>query len=109
MKILKVIGVAALLSFAWGCDSNGDDGGEIPSEIATILNANCGDCHGDPPANSAPFPIVNCNDVMAAFSGIEAAINSDDPDAVMPPGGQLPEGPLTTLNDWLDEGAPPCE
>jgi hypothetical protein len=108
MKIWKIVMMTAALAFAAGCGSS-DDGGEIPGDIATILSQNCGDCHGDPTANDAPFPIVTCNDVIAAFDGIRARINTEDPALVMPPGAPLAAGPLGTLNDWLDDGTPGCE
>jgi hypothetical protein len=108
MKISKVFGLAAALALLWGCGSS-DDGGEIPGDIATILSQSCGDCHGNPVANDAPFPIVTCNDVIAALNGIRTRINSEDLAVVMPPGAPLAAGPLATLNEWLDDGAPPCQ
>ena len=115
MKTLKFLGVAAALALVWGCDSS-DDAQPLPSNIATIISQNCGSCHGDPTANDAPYPIVNCDDVLAAspsggtvLSAIQARINTDDAALVMPPGSPLADGPLDALNAWIADGAPPCE
>jgi uncharacterized membrane protein len=116
MKLVKIFGgLLALSLLTSSCDSSSD--AELPSDVASILNQNCQSCHGNPPAD-APMPLVTCNDILAAsptnssitvLQAVQNRINSTDDSLVMPPGNQLAAGPLATLNDWLDQGAPPCE
>ena len=107
MTRLMMLGVAAALALAAAACGDSDDGGEIPANIATILNQNCADCHGDPPVDGVPYPILTCNDVIAEFDLIQNRINNEA--APMPPDGLMADGPRNELNEWLDDGAPPCE
>lgn len=114
MKLAKGFAIATAVGLLWGCDTNGEGGGEIQAEAAEVLSENCESCHVE--GGSGPMPITNCDDILAAtptdsdttvYAEIETRINDEaDP---MPPSGLLPEDERDTLNDWIDDGVPDCE
>jgi len=108
-----------------GCTDLGDEAGlpdgadetSFVEEVAPILQANCIVCHGAGGgeagldlssrdgllAGGASGPaVVEGN---AAGSLLVQRISAADPGQRMPPGGQLAAGQISTIRDWIDEGA----
>ena len=40
--------------------------GDLPADVASVLQAKCQTCHRAPPINHAPFPLLTYEDVLAA-------------------------------------------
>jgi hypothetical protein len=87
--------------------------GALPCEVDAILAKNCRSCHGEQPKFGAPMPLTNDAQLHApavtdksksVFQMVKARIN--DATRPMPPGGLLPANELSTVNAWLDKGAP---
>ncbi|MET0283741.1 MAG: hypothetical protein ABW352_04705 [Polyangiales bacterium] len=101
-------------------DAGARDGGgttaalhKLPCDIDRIVSAKCGVCHGEDP--SAPMALTTATDFQAItadkgamYQTAKAKINAADPRGRMPPvsNDPLTADELTTLNAWLDKGAP---
>jgi hypothetical protein len=89
-------------------------GGNLPCNVAKVVAEKCGNCHGANP--SAPMPLVTYAQWQAAAitdktkKNIDVAkvrINATGPTAMPPPAiGTLTAEEKTTLNNWLNAGAP---
>ncbi len=87
----------------------------LPCDIHAIVSKHCGMCHGDPAQFGAPMSLTSDRHFHAAavtdktkevHELVKMRVNaSSEP---MPPPGTttLSESELSTLNDWLDRGAP---
>jgi hypothetical protein len=84
-----------------------DDTAGIPCDVYTVLDAHCHRCHTDPPANSAPFPLLTWEHFQADYFGKpvwQRAQKAIQPDAVprMPYGEDpLPEETRAVLDAWF--------
>lgn len=90
-------------------------------EALRVLEAKCQRCHGDPPKNGAPMPLVTYEDTQATWSAtqdvhhvMERAVSSDfmpyvelnePPASLMPPVEPLDAEEKATLLAWLRAGA----
>ncbi len=109
-------------------DPAGDDApaqGTFRGSVAPIINASCG-CHVvgagglvfgedayaalvEQPANGAALSYVVPGDVEASYlvhkiRGTQATVGGAG--GIMPQGGMLSDGEITTIEDWIDDGAP---
>jgi mono/diheme cytochrome c family protein len=87
----------------------------LPCDVAKLVTAHCGSCHGTTPAGGAPMTLRSALDFQAmlksgktARESVKSRINETDTKKVMPPAGTNPlsKAELGVLNTWLDKGAP---
>lgn len=86
--------------------------GTLPCDVDTVLQTVCQQCHGSPPQNDAPFPLVTYADTQTNVSGrplwsymLAALQNNRMP---LPP-ATLSSDQHDALMAWLQAGAPPAE
>lgn len=86
----------------------------LPAEVAAIVEARCGNCHGASISGGAPMTLVTWESMHAAsitrpseqvFQTVAARIH--DAARPMPASGMLPANELAILDDWIAAGAPP--
>jgi hypothetical protein len=92
----------------------GGAAGSLPCDVKTIIDEKCGTCHKNPPAFSAPMPLVTLADFQApgktdpskkAHELVKARINRTGAGQMPPPPTTLTPAELQKLNQWLDGGA----
>jgi hypothetical protein len=98
-----------------GTGGAGGAGANVPCNVAKVVAAKCGTCHGAVPA-SAPMSLVTHAQWQAAgvtdktkknFELAKVRINATGPTAMPPPAiATLTADEKTTLNTWLNAGAP---
>jgi Copper type II ascorbate-dependent monooxygenase, C-terminal domain/Copper type II ascorbate-dependent monooxygenase, N-terminal domain len=85
----------------------------LPCDVDAALEAQCRQCHADPPRYGAPMPLETYEDMHApaasdpshrVFELMLARIHDDV--APMPPSGELSEAEAAALDAWLASGAP---
>lgn len=92
--------------------------GGLPCAVKQIVQERCGTCHGEPPTFGAPMALTTHSQFAAparsdasrkTYEMVKARINTAVAAALMPPASsdQLSAAELSTLNAWLDQGAPP--
>lgn len=91
---------------------------ELPCDVATVVAARCGSCHGASPIGGAPMSLVTHADWSAQHKSLTtvpgqtmevaqlAAKRINDAAKPMPPGALLPENERSMLNAWLERGHP---
>jgi hypothetical protein len=93
---------------------SGGGSGSPPCAVKQIIDAKCGTCHKNPPAFSAPMPLVTLADFQAAgktdptkkaYELVKARINRMGAGAMPPPPTSMSAAELQMLNGWLDGGA----
>ncbi len=104
----------AVLAFT-GCSHAAADG-EIPCDVARVLEAKCLRCHGAEPRHGAPYRFTSLSRIREVrggkpvFERIELAIEEDfmPPLEVEddPPVAPLDVGERATLVGWTSAGAP---
>jgi hypothetical protein len=87
----------------------------VPCAVSALVQAKCGSCHGATPV-SAPMPLVTQAHWQAMstvdrtkkyFELAKVRVNATGPTAMPPPSiGTLTADEKTTLNNWLNAGAP---
>jgi hypothetical protein len=90
-------------------------GAGVPCAVQSIVKAKCGSCHGATPV-SAPMPLVTqahwqalsrVDPTKKYFELAKVRVNASGPSAMPPPSiGTLSAEEKTTLNNWLNAGAP---
>lgn len=86
-----------------------DAGPHLPCEVDAVLKARCQGCHGAPPTQGAPFPLVQQADFLAPYftTTVLAAARQAIETGTMPLGGPpLEAGEKAVLLQWLEAGAP---
>lgn len=75
--------------------------------IATIINQNCVNCHGDA-SPQAGLSLSNYQNVKSAIlnKNLTEKINEDPNFSVMPPGGKMNPCDLERMNKWLNSSYP---
>lgn len=121
----KVLPLAGLLAFVWGCVwANGNAAAIVATpdfnrDVRPILSNNCFQCHGPDEATRKARLRLDTKEGAFAKAGVivpgKAAesrlikrITTTDPDLVMPPpssGHKLTTAQIETLKHWIDEGA----
>lgn len=92
-----------------------EKGGDLPCDVAKVLETHCAECHGDPPNWGGPMSLVEHADFHTMGTTtktksvdvlVEERIN--DKSRPMPPktNEPMPAADLATLEDWLSDGAP---
>lgn len=88
----------------------------IPSQTSTytthvkpIIDANCIDCHSDPPTRQAPMALVTFAQVVEAENNrdLYGRVFTSSFTRVMPPneeGGRLPDATILIIEDWIADG-----
>ncbi|RKE94998.1 hypothetical protein [Ichthyenterobacterium magnum] len=77
------------------------------SNIKTIIDNNCIECHNNPPINDAPMPLLTYENVKDAIEnrGLINRISSDDLAFSMPFGGpKLPQNLIDLVIQWEADG-----
>jgi hypothetical protein len=92
--------------------------GDLPCDVAAVLQGNCQHCHSNPPQNNAPFPEVTFEDLEQPFgtNGLhrwqrmaQVIVPGATPIHMPPPGQpQLTAAQLQTLEAWFAQCAPPA-
>jgi hypothetical protein len=97
----------------------GSDSGipHFPCEVEDVIVAKCQRCHGDPPENDAPFPLLTWDDTRRPYGALlvyEAMLPAIETDfmpltqlELEPPVEPLTPQEKTLLLDWLEDEAPP--
>ena len=97
------------------CSPDAPDAGDLPCDVAAVLESKCQPCHHSPPANGAPFPLLTYEDLVSPF-GTDmlrwqrvAQVVEPDASLHMPPVAQPQPTPadLDTLRAWFAACAPP--
>lgn len=92
--------------------------GELPCEVATILEANCQGCHGAVPVYGAAFSMLTMADLLSpSFTDASRSVAElmveriVDVRAPMPPAPQplLTASEVATLTAWVNGGSPAGE
>lgn len=101
-----------------GSDAGATDAGAdaaVPCEIAAVLEAACGQCHGATPAFGAPMSLVSLADLQAPSRtnpertmAEQSLIRAQDTTSPMPPvpNAPLEAAALDALQAWIDAGLP---
>ena len=99
---------------ATACSPEPADAGDLPCDVAAVLESKCQPCHTSPPANGAPFPLLTYEDLESPYgAGMlrwQRVAEVVEPDASlhMPPVVQPQPTPaeLDTLRAWFGACAP---
>lgn len=96
-----------------GC-ADGPPSGDLPCDVAMVLQARCQTCHQTPTLGGAHFPLLTYEDTRQPLGGglrWRRMAEVIEPDAVphMPykTAPQLTDGELSTLRAWFTACAPP--
>lgn len=92
-----------------GIDAGLDAGPQLPCDVGAVLRTRCQPCHGAPPTQGAPFPLLTQADFQATYfsSTVRAAALEALRTDFMPLGGPpLNAADKAVLVDWLDAGVP---
>lgn len=84
--------------------------GDVPCDVATLLEVNCVMCHGHRPRLGAPVPLMEAASFQAlGMSGLPlhkiVAERVQSQERPMPPKGLLTPAELTPMLSWLGNGA----
>ena len=78
------------------------------SDIASIINGNCLNCHASPPSNGAPMQLTTYNDVKNAIltgSLIDRVSRAQGSGGMMPQAGmRLPQATIDKIIKWQTDG-----
>ncbi|RZS93489.1 hypothetical protein [Aquimarina brevivitae] len=79
------------------------------ADVKAIIDANCIECHSNPPTQSAPMSLVTYEDVKDAEVNGELypRMFTSSFTRVMPPpeeGGRLPDATIKIIEDWIADG-----
>jgi hypothetical protein len=86
--------------------------GTLPCDVHALLAAHCTTCHGDPPTNDAPYPLVAYADLTRIVGGVEVAqralarMSSATAPMPPPPAAGVSSGELDTFAAWVNAGTP---
>jgi polyvinyl alcohol dehydrogenase (cytochrome) len=110
--VTTVQGSAAKQSVGVAGASAGKATGDLPCEVARLIEANCVMCHGHRPRLGAPISLMDAASFQkAGMSGLPlqkvVADRVQSMERPMPPKGLLPVAQLTPLLTWLNAGAAP--
>lgn len=101
------------LSSDGGNNLGGGSGDGLPCDVQAVLS-NCTSCHGDPPTNMAPQPLVTYGDLVASSPmggsyAQRAYLRMTSTTNPMPPAPAAPvsASDIATFKAWLDAGMPP--
>ncbi|MEN0067186.1 MAG: cytochrome c [Myxococcota bacterium] len=88
-----------------------DTGAPVASDVSyadvePILISACGNCHGDPLANGAPFALNSFETSAPRADRIVARAVDGVPSPMPPAGLVLSDEEAQLLVDWADAGAP---
>lgn len=101
--------------------SGGVASDEIPCDVANVLAANCGNCHGESPTFGAPMALTTISDFRVPSitdPAIDVAASvlarMDDTERPMPPDGSMSDADKALVQAWIDGGftandGPMCE
>jgi polyvinyl alcohol dehydrogenase (cytochrome) len=87
--------------------------GDIPCDVAKLIDQHCAHCHGATPMQGAPFSLVDAasfqRDLGGQSVGDAALKRVVDPQRPMPPppAARLSDDEVATLRGWLGTGAKP--
>ncbi len=118
MKHKTIFLMAAIALIFASCSNDSDDDlQEIPTDptgptgitydgnIKSIMQNSCTGCHSSPPANGAPFALVNFSQVSSRSGAILNAMSRQSGAArAMPPSGRLPQTTIDLVEQWIEEG-----
>ena len=79
------------------------------TDVRPIIQANCIECHTDPPQNGAPMPLLTYENVRDAVKtrGLIDRISSTDPSFSMPFGrDRLPQSKIDLIIAWKNNNYP---
>ena len=106
-----------LLIIASSCTNDSESDLTVPAPIVVkystdvkpIIQANCIECHTNPPQNGAPMPLLTYENVRDAIiaRGLINRISSTDPNFSMPFGrDRLPQSKIDLIIAWKNSNYP---
>ncbi|WP_035694103.1 c-type cytochrome [Flavobacterium soli] len=117
MNLKNTLFLATLTLFFLSCsnDSTDDLTEVIPvdqtvkfSDVKSIMDNNCNNCHGNPTTNGAPISLVTYDNVKTAIEQhglIERMSIENGGDGLMPQGGpRLPQATIDVVIKWQTDG-----
>jgi hypothetical protein len=87
----------------------------LPCAVKTIVDKQCGTCHGNPATFGAPMPLTTQANFQAnsvynpqqhVYEAVRTRVNATTNPMPPPTSGTLSASEKQTLNAWLDQGAP---
>ena len=102
---------------AGGAAAGGATGGDtgLPCDLSMLLQSRCSTCHGHPPSQGAPIPLVTYADLVAPSKKLStvtyaerALTRMQDTQSPMPPPPSSPAtgGEVGVLQAWIAAGKP---
>lgn len=109
IKALLVVGAGA--AACGPPPPSGVDAGppHLPCDVQAILQARCWSCHGSPPSQGAPFPLLTQEHFLAPYAGStvrERAIGALESNFMPLNGPPLGAADKAVMFEWLDAGVP---
>jgi hypothetical protein len=98
-----------------GAPGDPGTGSALPCDVANVLSASCGTCHGASPAYGAPMPLATLPDLRAPARSdpsrkVYELVASRTHDAArpmpQPPNARLDATSQAILDEWISAGAP---
>ncbi len=89
--------------------------GELPCDVAAVLENNCRTCHASPPRFGAPMPLLTLADLRAdakltkgkkVYEQVGVRIHDDAAPMPQAPNPRLGASDMATLDAWIAAGAP---
>ena len=111
MKFKTLIYVFVIAALVFNCSSSSNDDLDpdptpttvtYNNTVKSIINNNCGSCHGDPTANGAPISYNTFTSVKNDVNDILTRINSNS--NPMPPTGLMSSSLRAQIQKWKDDG-----
>jgi hypothetical protein len=94
---------------------SGDQDQTLPCDVDSVLGASCRNCHGSTPAYGAPMSLVTYEDLMApsptdkstpVYKKVLSRVQSEKSPMPPSPAAPLDAGAISTLEAWVNAGAP---
>jgi hypothetical protein len=93
--------------------ASGADGGDLPCDVAALVNARCEQCHSNPPRYGAPMPLLDVADFDAigrdgrlVHDLVAERVRADTKPMPPPPESRLDDEELAVLDAWFAAGRP---
>lgn len=74
------------------------------TDIRSIMNNNCTNCHGSPTSNGAPMPLTTFSEVKDAVENRDLIARINSLTNPMPQSGLIPKASRDLIQQWKDDG-----
>jgi hypothetical protein len=110
--IKRILVIAAVLGFLYGCKKNPDPASTVDcsgaaksfaADVSPVIQASCAlsGCHATG-SNNGPGPLLSYTQISNAKSNIRSEVSSGE----MPKNGSLTASQKAAIICWIDNGAP---